>query len=187
VTETMETGRSDQAATQLFRYLMTPAGRFLGVVVCAALILGIAIGSYFLAWAAGGSELRAANIQVGQVQGENQRLVAINTSQVAAIADLQSQLKTAQAKLAAIMPVENTFNINPNQSLIVADGRLTIGLIGSPANEGLNININGKPQLAAAGAVIKIVLNPSTICLVGVQSFDMFRAVLTATCSEVKP
>jgi hypothetical protein len=89
--------------------------------------------------------------------------------------------------LAAIMPTENTYNINPNQSLIVAGGRLTIGLIGSPTNEGVNININGKPQMAAVGASINTVLDSSMTCQVGVQSFDMFKAVLTATCASVKP
>jgi hypothetical protein len=96
-------------------------------------------------------------------------------------------VKMAQDKLAAIMPVENTFIFNPNQSLVVADGRMTIGLIGLPTNEGINININGKSQLVMVGSIINIALNPTTACQVSVQSFDMFRATLTATCAEVRP
>jgi hypothetical protein len=186
VTQTMNTGRSDPTGPQLFRYFMTPRGRLVGAFICIVIILGIAIGSYFLAWTAGGSDLRAANLRVVQVQNENQRLLTINTNQLATITDLQSQIKSVQAKLSSIMPSENTYNINPNQALIVAGGRLTIGLVGSPSNETVNININGKPQAAAAGAVINAVLDPTTTCQVGVQSFDMFRAVLTATCADVK-
>ena len=171
----------------MFRFLMTPAGRFLGVVVCMVIILGIAIGSYFLAWSAGGSELRTANLRVVQVQNDNQKLIADKTNLVGTVADLQIQLKSVQAKLATIMPSENTYVIHANQSLIVADGRLTIGLIGSPSNETVTININGKPQAAAAGAIIHSALDASTTCQVGVQFFDMFKAVLTATCAAAKP
>jgi hypothetical protein len=86
-----------------------------------------------------------------------------------------------------ILPTENTYNINPNQSLVVANGRLTVGLVGSPTNDSVNLNINGKTQSAPVGAVITSVLDPSTTCQVGVQSFDMFKAVLTATCAAAKP
>jgi hypothetical protein len=85
------------------------------------------------------------------------------------------------------MPSENTYNISPNQSIIVADGHLTVGLIGAPTNEGVNININGKQHSAAAGNVIDVALDPSMTCQVGVQSFDAFKAVLTASCATVKP
>ena len=166
---------------------MTSAGRLLGVVVCALLILAAAIGSYFVARVASDNELKAANLRILQVQNENQKLVADNTNQLGTIADLQLQIKAAQAKLATIVPTENTYNIGPNQALVVANGRLTIGLVGSPSNDSINLNINGKPQSAAVGAIITSVLNPSTTCQIGVQSFDMFKAVLTATCAAAKP
>jgi cell division protein FtsB len=159
----------------------------LGVVVCVALILGSAIGGYFLARTAGDNEIKAANLRIVELQNENQKLNADHTNKLVAISDLQSQLKSAQVRLAAITPSENTYNISPNQSIIIGDGRLTIGLVGLPTNESVNININGKLQSAAAGAVINTVLDPSTTCLVGVQSFDMFKAILTAWCSAVKP
>ncbi len=187
MTETMEAGRAGRKRPQMTRFLMTPTGRFLGVAVCAVFILGVAIGSYFLTRTAGENEIKAANIRIVQLQSENQKLSADNTNQMVTIADLQTQLKNVQAKLTAIMPAEKTYNIYPNQSIIVADGHLTIGLIGSPTNESVNININGKPQSAAVGAIINSVLDPSTTCQVGVQSFDMFKAVLTASCAAVKP
>jgi hypothetical protein len=187
VTETMEAGRSGRTSPQPSRFLVTTAGRLLGVVAGVVLIVGTAIGSYFLARAAGDSEIRASNIRIVELQSENQKLNADNTNKLVAIADLQSQLKSVQAKLAVIMPSENTYNISPNQSMIVAGGRLTIGLIGSPTNESVNININGKQQSAVAGAIFNSVLDPSTTCEVGVQSFDMFKAVLTASCAAAKP
>jgi hypothetical protein len=187
VTETMEAGRSGRTSPQLSRFLMTPAGLLLGVVACAVLILGSAIGSYFLARAASDTEIKSANLRIVELQNENQKLNADNTSKLVAIADLQSQIKSVQTKLTAIMPSENTYNISPNQSMIVADGRLTIGLIGSPTNESINININGKPQSAVAGAVINTVLDASTTCQVGVQSFDMFKAIIIASCPAGKP
>jgi cell division protein FtsB len=186
LTDTTQAGRSGRTSPQLSRMFMTPAGVFLAVA-CVIVILVIAIGSYFFARSSSDSENKAANLRVVQLQGENQRLTANVTSNMATIADLQSQVKEAQAKLATIMPTENTFNINPNQSLVVGAGHLTIGLIGSPTNDSVNININGKQQAAAAGAIITSALDPMTTCQVGVQSFDMFRAVLTATCVEVKP
>ena len=187
MTETMEARRSAPTSPQLVRFLMTPAGRFLSVVICVVVIVSVAFGSYFLGRVASEREEKAANNKILQLQGENQKLTADNATQLAAIADLQSQIKNVQAKLVAIMPLENTYNISPNQSLIVAGGRLTIALIGSPTNESINININGKQQSVAAGGVINIVLDPATTCQVGVQSFDMFKAVLTASCAPVKP
>jgi hypothetical protein len=178
----MEAGRSVRTSLQL-----SPAGWFLGVIACAVLILGSAIGSYFFTRAAKENEIISANIRIVTLQTEIQKHAAENKDQSAMIADLQSQLKNVQAKLAAIMPSENTYNVSPNQSIIVGGGRLTIGLIGSPANERVNININGKPQSVTVGTVINTVLDPSTTCLVGVQSFDMFKAVLTASCTAVKP
>jgi hypothetical protein len=187
VTETMEAGRSDRTNTQLLRFFMTSAGRTIALVVCALVILVVAIASYFAARAASDTELKAANLRILQVQNENQKLIADNTDQLGTIADLQLQIKNAQSKLGVILPTENTYNINPNQSLVVANGRLTVGLVGSPTNDSVNLNINGKTQSAPVGAVITSVLDPSTTCQVGVQSFDMFKAVLTATCAAAKP
>jgi hypothetical protein len=50
-----------------------------------------------------------------------------------------------------MVPSQNTYSFSPNQSMILADGRLTVGLIGPPTNERVNLNINGKQHSAAAG------------------------------------
>jgi hypothetical protein len=187
VIETMEAGRSDRMSPQPSPFFVSAAGRVIGVVTCVVVILGIAIGSYFYARAGNAVEIKAANLRIVELQNENQKLNADNTNNLVAIADLQSQLKSVQAKLAAIMPSEGIYNISPNQSLIVAGGRLTIALIGSPTNENVNISINGKQQSVAAGTVINSVIDASTTCRVGVQSFDMFKAVLAASCGTATP
>ena len=99
---------------------------------------------------------------------------------------LRAELSSTKAALDAIMPSQNTYNINPNQSLLAADGRLTIGMIGSPGNDGINLNVNGKQQKVAAGDVIRVSPDPSTACQVQLQSFDMFKAVLVASCAATK-
>ena len=181
--ETVRTGDSGQPS----RFFRTTASRSVGVIACVALVLGSGIGSYFLTRTASDNEIKASNLKIVELQNENQRLNADNTTKLVTISDLQSQLKSAHAKLTAIMPTENTYIISPNQSILVGGGRLTIGLVGAPTNESVNINLNGKLQSAAAGAVFNTALDPSTTCLVGVQSFDMFKAILTAWCSAVKP
>jgi hypothetical protein len=187
VTEMTESVPAEQASPQLVYFFMTTSGRILTSAVCLLVIAAVAIGSYFAARIAGDSELKSANLRIVKLQSDNQRLVADNTDQLGTIADLQLQIKNAQAKLAVILPTENTYNINPNQALLVADGRLAIGLVGSPSNESINLNINGKPQTALVGTPINVAPDPSTNCQVAVQSFDMFKAVITATCAPAKP
>ena len=68
-------------------------------------------------------------------------------------------------------PTENTYNIDPNHSIIVAKGYMTIGLIGPPTNEAVNININGKKYTAVAGDVLKFMPDPSTDCQLEIAVF----------------
>ena len=187
MTETVEAGGSVPTSARLRRFLATPRGRFFGGVACVVLILGVAIGIYFLGRASGTRDLNVANGRIIQIQGEFQKATTEMTKQTATIVDLQTKLKNAQDKLEAIMPAANRYHLSPNEAAIVADGHLTIGLIGSPTNESVNININGKQQSAAAGNAFDIAPDPSTTCQVKVQSFDMFKAFITASCTAAKP
>lgn len=185
MTEAMGAG-SARTSAPLSRFLRTPGGRFLGRILCVVVILGIALGIYLLGRAAANGDVKAAASQIQQLQNENQKLVRKNNSQTATITEQQNKLKTVQAKLDALMPTENTYNLSANQSLIVADGHLTIGLIGSPTNEGVNVNINGKPRMAAVGDIIDVAGDATTNCQIEVQSFDMFKAIIVATCTANK-
>jgi hypothetical protein len=91
-----------------------------------------------------------------------------------------------QAALDAIMPSANTYNISPNQTLILGDGHLTVGLVGPPGNDSVLLNINGKSQTVGAGQTLSITPEPATQCKVNVQSFDVFQVVVVATCAAAK-
>jgi hypothetical protein len=166
---------------------MTRGGRLRLAFVAAILILGVAIGGQIYGRVVAAREILERDATIQQLQSEIQKLEVELYFQNGKLAALQSKFTTFQATLETILPAADTYNIDPNQAIIVAGGRLTIGLVGSPTNEGINININGKQHAAAAGDVIHVALDPSTNCQVGVQSFDMFKAVLTASCAGVKP
>ncbi len=169
---------------RLYEALMTRGGRLRLAFVAAILILAVAIGGHVYGRMVAAHDVLERDATIQQLQSEIQKRELELYGQNGRLVALQSQFMTVQATLEAIRPAENTYNIDPNQAMIVAGGRLTIGLVGSPTNEGINININGKQHHAAAGDVIP---DPSTNCQVGVQSFDMLKAVLTAWCAEVKP
>jgi hypothetical protein len=187
VTERMESGRSVRKSSRLYGWMMAPGGRLRVVTASAVLILCSAIVGYLIGHDLAFRPLVDATQLIEQLQPENQKLKKETLDQNSRLIALQAKLTSVQSALDAILPTKNTYNISPNQSMIVANGHLTIGLIGSPTNESITININGKQQLAVTGDVFKIAPDPLTACQVGVQSFNMFKAVLTASCAAVKP
>lgn len=173
---------------RLYSLLMTPRGRVLLVVCGLFIILCVALGGQIYGRHIAANEILAREETIQQLRSERQDLMKESTDQTAKINALQSELAEVKAALEAIMPAENTYNLSPNQSLLVADGLLTIGLVGSPTIRGVNININGKQHAIAAGDAVKIDLDRETKCQVEVQSFDMFKATLNASCvGIVKP
>jgi hypothetical protein len=127
-------------------------------------------------------ELAVAKQLVQQLQTEGQKFKDQIAEQNSKLLAQQGALTRLQQTLNELMPSKDTYQIAANQSLIVANGRLTVGLVGPPTNQNITININGKPQLAVSGDVIEVAVDPTTTCHVRVQSFDMFSAVVTATC-----
>jgi cell division protein FtsB len=121
-----------------------------------------------------------------QLETESQKLERQSAQQAGEVAALQAKLTQAQEKLDMVMPSKGTFSINPNNSVTVADGRLTLGLVGLPTSDGVTINVNGKQYTVAAGGVIHLADDASAPCKVAVQSFNMFNAMVTASCSEPK-
>lgn len=128
------------------------------------------------------SDIRDRDNTIQQLQGEVQKLEGQITETDGKLVTMQSRLTRFQEAMDALVPTQNTYTLNPDQSLIVADGHLTIGLIGLPMNSHINVNINGKRQVAAAGDAIHASVGPGLDCQVRVQSFDMFKAVITASC-----
>lgn len=159
--------------------LMTPGGWLrLGLLVLVIVVLSHIYGRYLAS-----RSLAERDATIQQLQTEGEKVAAQMADQGGKNAELQAKLTKVQNALNALMPSDNTYSIIPNQSLIVADGHLTVGLVGSPRNEGITININGKPQSATAGDVIHVTADQSTTCEIGVQSFDMFKALITASCA----
>ncbi len=156
------------------------------LVVVLLLLVGAVAGFLYRGYADTRDVTDSQN-RVLQFRSENRELRSQITDLGAKLTAMQAKLTGAQAALDAVMPSKDSFNLTPNQSMVVADGRLTIGLIGPPANEGVSININGKPFTAGAGTTINVALDPSTTCRVEVQSFDMFKAIVTAACPAAKP
>lgn len=126
---------------------------------------------------------------IQQLREERQEVSAELHKRADRILTLETRLKHVEGVLHEIVPDQGIYVIRPNQSLVVAGGRVVVGLVDSPANRGISINVNGKQQFAAAGDVITTTGAGGPTCSVTVQSFDMFKAVLQATCATdaVKP
>jgi len=114
---------------------------------------------------------------------EAQDLEATINQQYTELLSARNQSAVLKAKLDAIMPEENTYNIDPNHAIMVADGRLTVGWVGLPSVDGITININGTPQPMAVGDIIRVSPDAATTCEVRLQSFDIKLARFTANCT----
>jgi cell division protein FtsB len=157
--------------------------RFLTIAAVLVALLGTVAGGHIYGRFLANRELGGRENAIEQLQAESQNLKRRIDEFSAQVTGLQAKLDQADAALKAIMPSENTYNISPNQTLIVADSRITVGLIGSPGNDNLTLDINGKQQSVTAGQAVAVPPD----CQVAVQSFDMFKAVLVATCAGAKP
>jgi hypothetical protein len=160
--------------------------RFVSVVACIVAIVVILVGGHLYGRYLASKEIGGRDILIDQLQAQVQQQKRSADQKSAQISDLQAKLARVQGQLEQILPSKDTYNIVPNQTLIVADSRIIVGLIGSPANESITLNINGKQLVATAGQVIPAGSDPSANCRVAVQSFDMFKAVLTASCAGGK-
>jgi hypothetical protein len=165
---------------------MSRRGRIFLITVTAALIAAVAIFGRLYGQHLAYGAMQDRDSAIHQLEVERQQLQLEKSNQVAHMTTMHTDVQRLQAKLDAILPSQNNYNIDPNQSLVLADGRLTVGMIGAPRDDGIDININGKRYSAVVGDVIHITPDPSTACNVKIQSFDMFKAQLTASCAADK-
>jgi hypothetical protein len=151
-------------------------------------VLGIVIASFILGVSTGNREVAGSKDTIKKLQRDKIGLTDDKGRLQKELSELQDKLTSAQAKLAAIMPSSNVYEISANQSQIVPYGHLTIGLVNTPGNESVDLNINDKRHSAAAGEVINIAIEQSLTCRVEVMSFDVVksRVVVNATCAEAK-
>jgi cell division protein FtsB len=160
--------------------------RVTAILVAIVVIVIIIIGGHLYGRYLSSIDLADREAQLEQLRAESQKQKRNIDSKSQQLTAMQDKLNKTQAALDAIMPSAHTYNINPNQTLILADGHLMVGLIGPPGNDSVLLSINGKPQTVAAGQTLNIAPDPATQCQVNVQSFDVFRAVVVATCAAAK-
>src|SRR5579864_1503043 len=91
--------------------------------VAVVLILVIMVSGYFWGRQFNVRDIQQRDAAIQQLQSDGQRLAADIADQSANLTALRTQLSSTKATLDAIMPSQNTYIINPNQSLIVANGR----------------------------------------------------------------
>ena len=175
-----------EMSPRLYYSLMTTRGRVGLVVLGVFLVLFVAVVGHIYGRVLASRDILSRDATIQRLRSESQRLEVRVADQEAKLSLLQGDLAKSKAALEAIVPSKNTYVVSPNELLIVADGRLSIGLIGSPSNEGININVNGQQRSVAAGDTVKVAPDPATTCQVTVQSFNMFKAVVNASCAPAK-
>jgi hypothetical protein len=158
---------------------MTREGRYLLVTALMGGIIG-----YLLGLNSAYVELSAGKLALQQSRADNQKMKSERAGENVRAGAMESGIAKLQAKLDELVPSENTYNIKTNQSLIVGGGRVTVGLVGAPTNDSVILNINGKRQQLGTGDVLNVAADNQTNCQVRVQSFDMFKAIITATCGS---
>jgi len=156
------------------------------IVSCILIIIGILVGGRLYGKYLSSMDVAEREAQIEQLRAESQKQKRDIDSKSLQLTALQDKLNKTQAALDAIMPSAHTYNIQPNQTRILGDGHLTVGMVGPPANDSVLLNINGKPQTVPAGQTLSITPDPATHCQINVQSFDVFKAVIVATCAATK-
>jgi hypothetical protein len=156
------------------------------VLVAIIIIIGTLIGGHLYGRYLSSIDLAEREAQIEQLRAESQKQKRDIDGKSQQLTTLQNKLTKTQAALDAIMPSANTYNINPNQTLILGDGHLMVGLVGPPSNDSVLLSVNGKTQSVAAGQTLNVSPDPATKCEINLQSFDVFRAVLVATCAAAK-
>ncbi|MFN3350499.1 hypothetical protein [Pseudorhodoplanes sp.] len=162
--------------------LLTRRRRVYILLIETLLILGVALIGHITGRELARRQIEQRELTVQQLREERQQLNAELNQRADRILTLQTRLNHVQGVLDEIVPSDNIYVMRPNQSLIVAGGRVTVGLVGTPSIQGVNINVNGKQVLVNAGDVIKVT-EDNRVCQVTVQSFDMFRVIVHATCA----
>ena len=178
MTETTQADQPSQAGTAFSRWFKLRGRRLISLV----LLLVVIVGAYVIGLETSRRDLADSKQLIQQLQSESQRLKNQIVEQQSQIIGLQSTVSLMRDTLNRIMPSENTYELRANQSLITLNGRITIGLVGSPTNQSITVNINGKQQTVAPGDVVDVPPD----CKVRIQNFDMFTAIVTTTCGSDK-
>jgi hypothetical protein len=176
--------RSWNSENARLRLALAREGRLVFLGVVAILLVGGGIGTFIFFRHLASADLVAARQLIAQVQDDDETQRKQVNAENIKINSLETELAKTKADLEAIRPSKDVYDIPPNESRIIADGRLTVGLVGSPTIDAITLSINGKEQSVVAGQVIDIAPDPSTNCQVRLQSFSMVKATVNATCAK---
>jgi len=179
--------RPDPDGPENWRSLLFRAdNRLIVALAFVGTLLGILIGGHLYGRYLGSFNSTATDNMITDLRSQSQKQKRMNDTLSAQRTAMETKLENLQAALNSIMPAPNTYTIKPNQTLIVGDGHLPVGMIGPPGNDAILLNVNGKQQPLAAGQTINVAPDPATQCQLSVQSFDVFKATLVAACSGAK-
>jgi hypothetical protein len=186
VAEMTPTDRSTETGFQPSRFRVTQrhwtvvAGRIIVIVV-------LVIGSYSLGRHWRSREITDYSNKNMALQKDNQRLTKTNSEQAQQIKILRAQLEHVSTQLNEIFLPTRKLEIKANESKRLSAEQLIIGLIGTPGNESIDLNVNGKKYSVSAGSVTTLQL--STNCRIEIQSIDVLgsSAVVNTTCTAAKP
>ena len=158
----------------------SPAAELLLLLI----ILAVAIGGYALGLNIARQDIAAGKQLIQQLQTESQKLQKQvhgtkrqqHRAAVQADDDVKPRCMRWSRRRTPII-------LKPNQSIIVADGHLVLGLVGTPDNDQHQHQHQWQTASAAPGDIINVAPDASTACQVMVQSFRHVRGGVTATCS----
>jgi hypothetical protein len=148
--------------------------------------LGILIGGHLYGRYLGSFVSPGLDNTIAELRAQTLKQQTKNDSQQAQLTVMAAKLHGAQVALDSIMPSPNTYTFYPNLARIVGDGHLMVGMVGTPGNDAIMLNVNGEQQPLAAGQTINVTTDPTTQCQLSVQSFDAFKATIVAMCSGPK-
>ncbi len=149
-----------------------------------ALLIAVGLASFLFGMYISSHDLADARGLVQQLQGDAQKSKQAMIAATVALSALQAKTDKLSADLEAIRPAKDTYNFVPNQSLVLAKGLLSVGLVGSPGNNGIVLNVNGVRKPLSSGDVVQLDVDVKTSCRITVQSFDLFKAVVHAACDQ---
>jgi hypothetical protein len=120
---TVKTGLNSGAAWRLL------ARRRRTYVILMVLIVIAGLIGHIIGRELGRRNLLARDETIQQLRNERLELNAELGKRNDRLSELQTKLNQVQATLDELMPSENIYVFRPNQSLALADGRVTVGLL----------------------------------------------------------
>lgn len=153
-------------------------------VVLLVLLTVVGIGGFMIGLSSRTQALNDARKQTTSMQKISQSLREAYQEQEDSKKALSDQLTAIQNQIRDIFNSYRTIGLKGNETISVASGYFTVGLVGQPANEKITINVNGNQQTVAVGDSVDV---GTSSCRVEVRSFDMFKATLVTSCTPVKP